>query len=174
MSEAINDNGAQFPMQRYTLQVMEYEAKISASSGNPMVVLDWEVVAPEDVEIVTKENGEIIRNRYICAGLKCRNYLMLGGKAIGRTVKLLKKLGIEIEGFDPGMGEEAINLDWSPLKGLTVQAKGGSKIKPMTEEYFDEVTGDKKNRNMLDEDGKAITSFQFEFNLDDIIKRVEA
>jgi hypothetical protein len=79
----VRENARPFlPSNTYTIRVADAESKTS-QAGNPMVVLSWEIVAPESIEDDELGNVRI-------AGLQFREYLVFTEKAAARVKRLLK------------------------------------------------------------------------------------
>ncbi len=79
----VKENARPFlPSNNYTIRVADTETRQS-QSGNPMVVLTWEIVAPESIEDPDLGNVRI-------AGLQFREYLVF----IEKMALRIKRLGV--------------------------------------------------------------------------------
>jgi len=97
------------PRDKYIFRVKKSEHSISKSSGNPMIVLDNEIVEPE---IVENEDGVELKTDKISV----RHWLSLSEKAAPFTFEFLEKIGLgDIEELDE-------NLDLSVFNDVKFQA----------------------------------------------------
>jgi len=81
----VTENARPFlPSNTYTIRVADAESKTS-QAGNPMVVLSWEIVAPESIEDDDLGNVRI-------AGLQFREYLVFLEKSAARVKRLHRTL----------------------------------------------------------------------------------
>ena len=86
----VKENARPFlPSNTYTIRVADVETRTS-QAGNPMVVLSWEIVAPESVE--DPDLGDVR-----IAGLQFREYLVFIEKAAIRIKRLHRVLDLPFE-----------------------------------------------------------------------------
>ena len=86
----VTENARPFlPSNTYTIRVADAESKTS-QAGNPMVVLSWEIVAPESIEDDDLGNVRI-------AGLQFREYLVFTERAAARIKRLHRTLELPFE-----------------------------------------------------------------------------
>ena len=86
----VTENARPFlPSNTYTIRIADAESKTS-QAGNPMVVLSWEIVAPESIEDDELGNVRI-------AGLQFREYLVFTEKAAARVKRLHRTLELPFE-----------------------------------------------------------------------------
>ena len=83
----VTENARPFlPSNTYTIRVADAESRTS-QAGNPMVVLSWEIVAPESIEDADLGTVRI-------AGLQFREYVVFIEKAAHRVKKLHRTLNL--------------------------------------------------------------------------------
>jgi hypothetical protein len=86
----VTENARPFlPSNTYTIRVADAESKTS-QAGNPMVVLSWEIVAPESIEDDDLGNVRI-------AGLQFREYLVFLEKSAARVKRLHRTLELSAD-----------------------------------------------------------------------------
>jgi len=86
----------------YTARILN--AKFTTSkAGAPMVVMQWELVAPEAIE---DDDGKVVR----IAGLQFRDYLSFSEKAAEITMRRIKGLHKALE-LPPEFDDEDPNVD---------------------------------------------------------------
>ena len=86
----VTENARPFlPSNTYTIRVADAESKTS-QAGNPMVVLSWEIVAPEAIEDDDLGNVRI-------AGLQFREYLVFLEKSAARVKRLHRTLELSAD-----------------------------------------------------------------------------
>ena len=77
----VTENARPFlPSNTYTIRVADAESRTS-NAGNPMVVLSWEIVAPESIEDADLGTVRI-------AGLQFREYLVFMEKSAARVKRV--------------------------------------------------------------------------------------
>ena len=86
----------------YSARIMSAEFTTS-KAGAPMVVMQWELVAPESVE---NDEGNIVR----IAGLQFRDYLSFSEKAVEITMRRIKGLHKALE-LPPEFDDENPDVD---------------------------------------------------------------
>jgi len=86
----------------YSARIMSAEFTTS-KAGAPMVVMQWELVAPESVE---NDEGNTVR----IAGLQFRDYLSFSEKAVEITMRRIKGLHKALE-LPPEFDDENPNVD---------------------------------------------------------------
>ena len=113
----VTENARPFlPSNTYTIRVADAESKTS-QAGNPMVVLSWEIVAPESIEDDTLGNVKI-------AGLQFRQFLPYIEKMAGRIKKMHRTLELspDIKCSDENNPWETVQPDPDIYKGKAVYA----------------------------------------------------
>tara|TARA_R110002020_G_scaffold2335_6_gene10793 strand:+ start:2986 stop:3495 length:510 start_codon:yes stop_codon:yes gene_type:complete len=86
----VTENARPFlPSNTYTIRVADAESRRS-QAGNPMVVLTWEIVAPESIEDADLGTVRI-------AGLQFREYLVFMEKAAARIKRVHRTLNLPSE-----------------------------------------------------------------------------
>ena len=86
----VTENARPFlPSNTYTIRVADAESRTS-NAGNPMVVLSWEIVAPESIE--DDELGTVR-----IAGLQFRQYVVFIEKAAPKVKQLHRTLNLPPE-----------------------------------------------------------------------------
>lgn len=141
----------------YTFRCIDAKYKKSAS-GNRMIMLTWEVIAPESAR--TKEGV------FYIVGMQATNFLMLETQYASATNKFLAKMGLPTSiDYD--------NPDVEQFKGLMLRAIAGSRLREQMGQKIDEATGNVVAVKLVDEDGKPIQSYRFEMSLADVLNRYE-
>lgn len=80
----LNQN-VQLPKDAYVVRVIEETFGVSKSSGNPMITLEMEIVAPDEIKGV---DGQMIA----CGGFKFKHYLPLAGDDSKKTASAVKRI----------------------------------------------------------------------------------
>ena len=86
----------------YTARILNAEFTTS-KAGAPMIVMQWELVAPEAIE---DDDGKVVR----IAGLQFRDYLSFSEKAAEITMRRIKGLHRALE-LPPEFDDEDPNVD---------------------------------------------------------------
>ena len=137
----VTENARPFlPSNTYTIRVADAESKTS-QAGNPMVVLSWEIVAPESIEDDDLGNVRI-------AGLQFREYLVFTERAAARIKRLHRTLELPFEvkcsdEKDPwGTVEPDAEIYVGKAAYATIRTEKGTKKNAEGEAMIDPATGD--------------------------------
>ena len=137
----VTENARPFlPSNTYTIRVADAESKTS-QAGNPMVVLSWEIVAPESIE--DDELGTVRS-----AGLQFREYLVFmetsaaRGKRVHRTLNLPPELDCEDESDPWGTVKTDADLYKGKAAYATINTEKITKKNGEGEAMIDPATGD--------------------------------
>ena len=137
----VTENARPFlPSNTYTIRVADAESKTS-QAGNPMVVLSWEIVAPESIEDDELGNVRI-------AGLQFREYLVFTEKAAARIKHLHRTLELPFEincsdDSDPwGTVEPDASIYAGKAAYATIKTEKVTKKNAEGEAMIDPSTGD--------------------------------
>ena len=93
----------------YTARIINAEFTTS-KAGAPMIMMQWEIVAPEAIE---DNDSKLIR----IAGLQFRDYLSFSEKATEITMRRIKGLHKALElppEFETNAREDAPSSEWNP------------------------------------------------------------
>ena len=137
----VTENARPFlPSNTYTIRVADAESKTS-NAGNPMVVLSWEIVAPESIEDADLGTVRI-------AGLQFREYLVFMEKAAARIKRVHRTLNLpaEINCSDENEPWGTVETDADLYKGkaayATIKTEKITKKNGEGEAMLDPATGD--------------------------------
>ena len=150
-AEVVRTGNFLLPRTRVVEMVLEAKATESKSSGNPMIVLETEVIAgPDGGETVTV-NGQQCK----IAGMKITRYLSLSDKALVQFFDLQKRLGMQegvIKGDDGKIHAEDNQEIADEFKGKALSTLISTQ--PDMPQTKNEATG--QYEAILGEDGKPI------------------
>jgi hypothetical protein len=137
----VTENARPFlPSNTYTIRVADAESKTS-QAGNPMVVLSWEIVAPESIEDDELGNVRI-------AGLQFREYLVFMEKSAARVKRVHRTLNLpsELDCEDESDPWGTVKTDADLYKGkaayATINTEKITKKNGEGEAMIDPATGD--------------------------------
>ena len=137
----VTENARPFlPSNTYTIRVADAESKTS-QAGNPMVVLSWEIVAPESIEDDALGNVRI-------AGLQFREYLVFIEKSAARVKRLHRTLELpsDIDCSDESDPWGTVQPNADIYKGkaayATIKTEKVTKKNAEGEAMLDPATGD--------------------------------
>jgi len=137
----VTENARPFlPSNTYTIRVADAESKTS-QAGNPMVVLSWEIVAPESIEDADLGTVRI-------AGLQFRQYVVFIEKAASKVKQLHRTLNLPAEldcddKDDPwGTVKTDANLYRGKAAYATIKTEKITKKNAEGEAMLDPATGD--------------------------------
>ncbi len=137
----VTENARPFlPSNTYTIRVADAESRRS-QAGNPMVVLTWEIVAPESIEDADLGTVRI-------AGLQFRQYVVFIEKAASKVKQLHRTLNLPAEldcddKDDPwGTVKTDANLYRGKAAYATIKTEKITKKNAEGEAMLDPATGD--------------------------------
>jgi hypothetical protein len=137
----VTENARPFlPSNTYTIRVADAESKTS-QAGNPMVVLSWEIVAPESIEDDALGNVRI-------AGLQFREYLVFIEKSaprikkMHRTLELPSKIACSDEDDPWGTVQPNADIYKGKAAYATIDTKKVTKKNAEGEAMLDPATGE--------------------------------
>ena len=137
----VTENARPFlPSNTYTIRVADAESKTS-QAGNPMVVLSWEIVAPESIKDDELGNVRI-------AGLQFREYLVFIEKSAARIKRLHRTLELpsDIDCSDESDPWGTVQPNADIYKGkaayATIDTKKVTKKNAEGEAMLDPATGE--------------------------------
>lgn len=137
-ADAVASGNFKVPKARYQLRVLEPKFEISKDAGNPMIVLDCEILGHDGIGTVNDFDGTPCE----VAGMKCTSRIMLTPKTLNQAFDLFDRLGNKVDEFD------VENPDVTWLKGLVFDAIVSSS---------ERVSYGADKKPILDADGKPIT-----------------
>jgi len=137
----VTENARPFlPSNTYTIRVADAESRRS-QAGNPMVVLTWEIVAPESIEDADLGTVRI-------AGLQFREYLVFMEKAAARIKRVHRTLSLpsELDCDDENDPWGTVKTDADLYKGkaayATIKTEKITKKNGEGEAMLDPATGE--------------------------------
>lgn len=133
-----NGSNGPLPRDRYTLRCLKAEFGQSKSSGNPMITLKCEIVAPEEIE----HGG----TKYNISGRDVTFYASLSDKAIGDVFDLYDKFGQTLDTIDRE------NPDTAIFEGKTFDA-----ILSAEEQFAQKMVAPGQYERIKDANGKDIS-----------------
>jgi hypothetical protein len=161
--EVTLNKDVKLPRERYAVRIIEEKFEVSKTSGNPMIVLTGEIVAPET--FVNPADGTAIT----ISGVKLRpKYVVLSSNEspekaqanFDRYSDLREKLGVPI-------GEEGVDINNPPkvFEGLIIDAIcSGKEYSPRKDPTPEQRAKKQMGSPINGPDGKPIVSYMSEID----------